>query len=284
MRATCGVEVLESIRLRLVMTTRLRWRGGGVFDSWVTGFEEKFQGASDAAAAGLVAEVTVLGFDGLANLGDGICWGGKPVGMLSTQHGEIVEMIAGGEDAFGADAEPACDFIQSGALVKRVVAEPCIDIVSDHGEVGNGGCECVEEGDDLLGVLVITSDEAERGPGIFVERGVVARFDPFDEAGHFGVNGAEKPCVLGVTAVVPFVERHVARAFVQVDFAFDQHEEVGFDLQFGASHDLHQAGHVAAGIDDPLHPLRLQASEQELELPGYGRVLELREQSAIEVR
>src|SRR5258708_1786336 len=70
---------------------------------------------------------------------------------------------------------------------------------------------------------------------------------------------------------------------MQINLAFDQHEKIRFDGHAGASQALHQAGHVATGVDDPPCAAGLQLPDEFLEFTRDWRVLEFGKDGAVEI-
>ena len=65
--------------------------------------------------------------------------------------------------------------------------------------------------------------------------------------------------------------------------AFNEHEDIRFDVDPGAAQSFHKAGHVATGVDDPFGAAVLQAADELLEVCGDGWVFELGKKRAVEV-
>ncbi len=68
-----------------------------------------------------------------------------------------------------------------------------------------------------------------------------------------------------------------------MDFAFHEHEVIGFDGQLRARHGFHEAGHVAAGVDDPDDAAGLEVADELLQVVWDWRVFKLGEQGAVEI-
>src|SRR5216683_3094713 len=97
------------------------------------------------------------------------------------------------------------------------------------------------------------------------------------------MHAREKFNVSARARCVPFLQRDIAGILVHINLAFDQHEEVRFDGDAGASQALHQAGHVAAGVDDPFCAAGLQLPDQMLKLSRNRRVLKFGKNGAVEI-
>src|SRR5438477_7749751 len=65
---------------------------------------------------------------------------------------------------------------------------------------------------------------------------------------------------------------------------FRSDEVIGPDGKAGAAESLHDAGKVAAGIDNPLHPLPLQVAEQTLQPHRHRRIFKVRVEGAVKDR
>lgn len=83
------------------------------------------------------------------------------MGVFAAQHGQIVEMIAGGHSCLGADAEDAAQFGQGGALAVAPVTQAYVDVVAHRDEVGMPLAKCVQLGVDLVHLQVGLSDGAQ---------------------------------------------------------------------------------------------------------------------------
>ena len=136
---------------------------------------------------------------------------------------------------------------------------------------------------DDVGLAVVAGDEAEGGESIRVDTGMEPGFDPGDEARQVGDDlGVE--CRMRVrTRPVPLRQTQVLRIPVQEDLALHQHQEVRFHRQVSPAEGFHQAGHVAAGVDDPLGAFALQVAEELLQVVGHRWVFEFGEERAVEI-
>ena len=246
-------------------------------------FEEMFQPAGDAVAPGLVADVAALRAHEFLDGGHGVVRRGDAGGVLAGEHGEVVQVIAGGEGVVAVNTELAADFAEGGAFVVVGVAEAGIDIVTDEGEVRDLSHVVVEERLDGVGVLVAFGDEAEGRVVVFVEGGAEAVTDPFHQVGHVGLHAGEDFLVGLIAAVVPHGAGEVLRVLMAVNLALDGDEEVGADVEAGAGDAFHDAGEVAAGVDDPVGTLALEVADEGLEIEGHGRVFKVGVEGAVEI-
>jgi hypothetical protein len=135
----------------------------------------------------------------------------------------------------------------------------------------------------LIGIIVISREQAEGRIGVFVNGGVEAGVDPTDEAGKIGAHADEELFVGGMAGEIPIVEADVLVVDVAVDFAFDEDQVIRLDGDVGAGESFHEAGHVAAGVDDPFDATSLEIADEGDELRRDGRFFELGEKGAVEV-
>lgn len=108
------------------------------------------------------ADVAGAGSDGLLDLRNGIGRSGEKPCVLRRKHRQIIQMVADGEDLFTADTQNARNFAQSGAFVKRLVAEAGVDIVANNREIWNTLAKAAQIFVNAVHLSVVPRDEAKR--------------------------------------------------------------------------------------------------------------------------
>ena len=68
------------------------------------------QPISDTDTVGEVADETILSAHRVLYFLDGIFRSDEPSGMVAGQHGQVIEVIAGGEDFICSNAKSLCEF------------------------------------------------------------------------------------------------------------------------------------------------------------------------------
>ena len=136
---------------------------------------------------------------------------------------------------------------------------------------------------DDIRVAVGPGDETKGRVRVFVNPGMEAGVDPINNPGQVGLEAGEHVGMVAGAGRIPILQSWIARILVKVDFAFNEHEDIRFDVDTGAAQSFHKAGHVATGVDDPFGAAVLQAADELLEVCGDGWVFELGKKRAVEV-
>src|SRR5690242_5026846 len=97
---------------------------------------------------------------------------------------------------------------------------------------------------------------------------------PGHEPRHILSHSREQFGMCSRTLGIPILKSNVYRFVVRVDFAFDENQVIRLDADSGPTERLHEAGHVASGVDSPLGSLSLQIADDSLQHVGNGRVFE----------
>jgi hypothetical protein len=87
---------------------------------------------------------------------------------------------------------------------------------------------------------------------------------------------------LGAT-IVPIAHADVIAFLEFVDFALDHDDEVGANAQAGLGERFHEAGEIAAGVDDPAGAALLERADQSFEFLRHGGILKIRMERAVKI-
>ena len=147
--------------------------------------------------------------------------------MLLIEHGEVVVVIAGGEDFFGGEAEGSGEFGEGGSFAVGLVAEAEVDGIALVAEGGNFGEELVEMGADPIHLLIVGRDDA---CGFLVGGDVAGTGFFFDVAADFFEEPAvsfEEFLVVFRLLRIPFPEGDPAvEAVADMELALAADEEI----------------------------------------------------------
>ena len=238
----------------------------------------------DTVALRKFADESVLAADRLLDGIDSVGRGGKVAGVFQQEHGHIVQVVPGRKRFLGRNAQAPGDFCECRAFVVTDVGEPGINVIAHDLEVGNLAAVVFHVGVDRVGGRVVFRDQTERGIGVLIDGGLETGIDPAYETRQVAANTLKKFLVGAMTFEVPFVKTQILGVAVAVNFPLDQYEIIGLYDYMRARQGLHETGHIAAGIDDPFGSARLQIAEELLQARRDGRILELGEQRAVEIR
>ena len=123
------------------------------------------------------------------------------MGEAAIEHGEIVVVIAGGEDVFALDANQPGEFTERRAFAVGLVAEAQVDGVAHEVEAENADALDLEERADFIHLGIGIRDDADHAiaiefevrPGLAVEAGM--------DVGEQRAGLGEKPVVIGGAAL-----------------------------------------------------------------------------------
>jgi len=221
--------------------------------------------------------------DGFLDDRDGVGRRQEVTGDGGVEHGEIIQVVAGGEHLSGGDTQVPGDGGEGGALRVGGVTEARVDVVPDKGKVGDCPAVSPDVGLDAVRLRVGIGQETERRPGVPVDLGGVVGFDPGGQTRDVGLHPGEEGGVIAGAAFVPVAERDIAGGGVLVDLPFDGDDVIGPDGQACPGDDLHEPGEIAAGVDDPWDAGVLELAQQFLQSQRHRRVLELGENCPIKI-
>ena len=222
-------------------------------------------------------EITSGQAHSLFDLWNSICGSRQKGRVLRREHREIIEMVADGEDLASANSKPPGDLAKRGAFIEGLVTEAGIDVITNHGKIRDGLAEILEVGMDCVHLVVAVCDQTKRRIGIFINANVEAFIDPGNHPGQFRQEAGEEVGVSVRAGGIPLPKADKLGIRVQMDFTLDKHEVIGFDGDTGTGQAFHEAGHLAAGINNPFGSLLLQIGNELLEVLWDGRVLEFGE-------
>jgi len=226
----------------------------------------------DPEAMGGAADIAVLFSDMVFNLFDGISGCHQAAGIGIRKHGNVIEVIPGGEDGLSFHAEEAGDFGESGSLVELDVTEAGVDIIAHDGQTVDLPADLFEVFHNAIRVLVVGGDEAKGGVSVFKNGGLETGGDPAHDLGEAGANAGEQLLVDIAAAAVPGFDAIESVSIAPIDFAFHDHDEIGVYFELSGGKSGSEGGQIAAGINDPGDATRLEVEKKVLQFNRNWRL------------
>ena len=245
--------------------------------------KEKFQGFRDSMAAGFLTLEASNFFNELSHRRHRIAGSRDHRSANSIQHRQVIEVIACRKNRFARDLELSGDFSHYRSLVITSMAESRVDVVSHHREIRHRVAVALEILHDLVGFLIVGSDQTQRTEGIFIQRCQVPCVDPLDELRDIVGDSAEELLMFVRAILVPGSERAIVISVSHIDLPLYQSEVVRPDRQSSVGQRIHQTGEIATRVNNPASALTLQPGNLALEGARNGRRIEMGVESAVEI-
>lgn len=171
------------------------------------------------------------GFEhGSFHLGNGVGWTARKRSKPSVEHGQIVEMISGGQNRGTINLKHPAHLRQRRSLVVMAVAEPEVNRVSLEGKILRPGALLSDERHDLFHNHLAGRDKADRAAVLLDDIYVRGTFGIGADAGDHVFSSLKKQIMPLVAKLIPFGMWHpIAILASGKNFPFIGQKKIRFD-------------------------------------------------------